>query len=90
MRRLLRLRSLRAGLIDPGSIHVVSTSGTSGAGKGANTAMLFAECNESVRAYSVPKHRHLSEIEQELSAAAGENVAISFTPVLTPVSTSSR
>jgi N-acetyl-gamma-glutamyl-phosphate reductase len=76
---------LRAGLIEPGSIHVVSASGTSGAGKSANPVMLFAECNESVRAYSVPKHRHLSEIEQELSAAAGEAVTISFTPLLVPV-----
>ena len=60
-------------------------SGTSGAGKTPNTQLLFAECNESVRAYSVPKHRHLSEIEQELSIAASESVVISFTPVLMPI-----
>ena len=77
--------ALKSKLIDPGTIHVVSTSGTSGAGKAANPAMLFAECNESVRAYSVPKHRHLSEIEQELSIAADETVRISFTPLLAPV-----
>src|SRR5690606_21515104 len=46
---------------------------------------LFVECNESVRAYSVPKHRHLSEVEQELSIAAGEKVIINFTPHLIPV-----
>ncbi len=79
------LPALSAGLVDPSSVHVVSTSGTSGAGKKADTALLFAECNESVRAYSVPKHRHLSEIEQELSLAAGTAVAISFTPLLAPV-----
>jgi len=77
--------ALRAGIIDPATIHVVSMSGVSGAGKKADTALLFAECNESVRAYSVPKHRHLSEIEQELTIAAGESVRISFTPVLMPV-----
>src|SRR5262249_35988725 len=43
-------------------------------------------CNESVRPYSVPRHRHLSEIEQELSLAAGEPLAIQFTPHLIPVS----
>jgi N-acetyl-gamma-glutamyl-phosphate reductase len=46
---------------------------------------LFVECNESVRPYSVPKHRHLSEIEQELSLAAGTPVTIQFTPHLIPV-----
>ncbi|MEM0897595.1 MAG: N-acetyl-gamma-glutamyl-phosphate reductase [Verrucomicrobiota bacterium] len=76
---------LRAKSIDPGSIHVASMSGVSGAGKKADTKLLFVECNESVRPYSVPKHRHLSEIEQELSIAAGETVAISFTPHLVPV-----
>lgn len=79
--------ALRANIIDPNSIHTVSMSGVSGAGKKADTTLLFAECNESVRAYSVPKHRHLSEIEQELSIAAGESVRISFTPVLAPVTT---
>ena len=69
---------LKEGLIDDSSIQVVSMSGTSGAGKKADTTLLFAECNESVRAYSVPKHRHLSEIEQELSIAADNNVILSL------------
>ncbi|MFL6583965.1 MAG: N-acetyl-gamma-glutamyl-phosphate reductase [Chthoniobacterales bacterium] len=63
-----------------------SLSGVSGAGRKADLQYLFPECNESLRAYGVPKHRHLSEIEQELSAAAGEKVAIQFTPHLVPVS----
>ena len=57
-------------------------SGVSGAGRNASLPLIFCEANESVRAYSVPKHRHLSEIEQELSKAAGQQVAISFTPHL--------
>ncbi len=77
--------ALRDGLVDPGTIHAVSLSGVSGAGRKAEIPLLFSECNESVRPYSIPKHRHLSEIEQELSIAAGEVVTISFTPVLTPV-----
>jgi len=76
---------IRNRLVDFASIHVVSMSGTSGAGKSPNPELLFAQCNESVRAYSVPKHRHLSEIEQELSLEAGEPILISFTPILMPV-----
>jgi N-acetyl-gamma-glutamyl-phosphate reductase len=57
----------------------------SGAGRNAKVEYLYAECNESVRAYGVPKHRHLAEIEQELSFAAGKTVRISFTPHLIPV-----
>jgi N-acetyl-gamma-glutamyl-phosphate reductase len=60
-------------------------SGVSGAGRKAELDYLFVECNESMRPYGVPKHRHLSEIEQELSIAAGEQVTIQFTPHLIPV-----
>ena len=38
-----------------------------------------------MRPYGIPKHRHLSEIEQELSIAAGARVTIQFTPHLIPV-----
>ncbi|MEI8292439.1 MAG: N-acetyl-gamma-glutamyl-phosphate reductase [bacterium] len=76
---------LRAGLIDPLDITVASASGVSGAGRKAETALLFGECNESLRAYGLPKHRHLSEIEQELSLAASRRVTITFTPHLAPM-----
>lgn len=76
---------VRGRLINPASIAVASMSGVSGAGRKAEVDYLFCECNESVRAYGVPKHRHLSEIEQELSFAAGAPVVISFTPHLIPV-----
>ncbi|MGA0094200.1 MAG: N-acetyl-gamma-glutamyl-phosphate reductase [Chthoniobacterales bacterium] len=76
---------LRRKLIAPDSIVINSLSGVSGAGRKADVSLLFAECNESLRAYGAPKHRHLSEIEQELSAAAGEKVTVSFTPHLVPV-----
>ena len=76
---------LRRRLIKAGSICVFSMSGVSGAGRTVKADYLFAECNESVRAYSVPKHRHLAEIEQELSSAAGLKVTINFTPHLIPV-----
>jgi N-acetyl-gamma-glutamyl-phosphate reductase len=76
---------LRARLIKPETVIANSLSGVSGAGRKAEADFLFVECNESVRPYSVPKHRHLSEIEQELSLAAGENIKIQFTPHLIPV-----
>jgi N-acetyl-gamma-glutamyl-phosphate reductase len=60
-------------------------SGVSGAGRKAELDYLFAECNENARAYGVPKHRHLAEIEQELGAAADEKVTINFTPHLIPL-----
>ncbi len=76
---------LRENLIDTTTIVANSMSGVSGAGRKADVSLLFCECNESARAYGVPKHRHLSEIEQELSLAAGETVTISFIPHLIPV-----
>lgn len=76
---------LRAGLIKPHGIIADSLSGVSGAGRKAELDYLFCECNESVRAYGVPKHRHLSEIEEQLSIAAGAPVVIQFTPHLIPV-----
>ena len=77
---------LRDGLIDASDIAVSSASGVSGAGRKAETALLYGECNESLRAYGLPKHRHLSEIEQELSLAASRPVVITFTPHLAPMS----
>jgi N-acetyl-gamma-glutamyl-phosphate reductase len=76
---------LREQLIKPGSIVANSLSGVSGAGRKAEVDYLFVECNESVRPYGVPKHRHLAEIEQELSVAADCAVTIQFTPHLIPV-----
>jgi N-acetyl-gamma-glutamyl-phosphate reductase len=76
---------LKAKLVKPTGIIADSLSGVSGAGRKAELDYLFVECNESVRPYSIPKHRHLSEIEQELSLAAGETVTIQFTPHLIPV-----
>jgi N-acetyl-gamma-glutamyl-phosphate reductase len=76
---------LKAGLVKSTGIIADSLSGVSGAGRKAEPDYLFVECNESARPYSVPKHRHLSEIEQELSLAAGAAVTIQFTPHLIPV-----
>lgn len=76
---------LRAGLLDSSDLIADSLSGVSGAGRKAELDYLFVECNESARAYGLPKHRHLSEIEQELSLAAAKPVKLQFTPHLIPV-----
>jgi N-acetyl-gamma-glutamyl-phosphate reductase len=83
---LIPLRPLiRRKAIDRNRIVVTSLSGVTGAGRKMEADYLFAECNESMRPYGVPKHRHLSEIEQELSILAGEKIMIQFTPHLVPV-----
>ncbi|MGA2853149.1 MAG: N-acetyl-gamma-glutamyl-phosphate reductase [Verrucomicrobiota bacterium] len=76
---------LKAGLVKSTGIIADSLSGVSGAGRKAEVDYLFCECNESARPYGVPKHRHLSEIEEQLSFAAGAKVTIQFTPHLIPV-----
>jgi len=76
---------LRAGLIQSTGIIADCLSGVTGAGRKVEADYLFAECNESVRPYGIPKHRHLSEIEEQLSLAAGEPVIIQFSPHLIPV-----
>jgi len=75
---------MRERLIEPGSICVTSLSGVTGTGRKVEADYLFAECNESIRPYAVPKHRHLSEIEQELSLLAAGPVTIQFIPHLVP------
>jgi N-acetyl-gamma-glutamyl-phosphate reductase len=76
---------LRDGVLVPSTIIANSMSGVSGAGRKPDLPLLFCECNENARAYGLPKHRHLSEIEQELSLAAGCTVRITFVPHLIPV-----
>jgi N-acetyl-gamma-glutamyl-phosphate reductase len=77
--------ALRHKLIRPETIIVNSLSGVSGAGKKADVLYSFSERDENMMPYSVPKHRHIPEIEQELSNLDGEAVAISFTPHLVPL-----
>jgi len=76
---------LKAGLIEAEDIIVDSKSGVSGAGRTPKLNTLYPECNESISAYSVGKHRHQPEIEQILSRATGKTVQVIFTPHLTPM-----
>lgn len=73
-------------LIDLSNIIVDSKTGVSGAGRGANQAMLLCEASESVKAYGVSGHRHYPEIKQELSLlAGGESIGLTFIPHLVPM-----
>ena len=76
----------RAGLIDVDEIIVDAKSGVSGAGRGLKQNTLFCEAGEGMSPYSVARHRHAPEIEQELGAAAGVAITVNFTPHLIPMS----
>jgi N-acetyl-gamma-glutamyl-phosphate reductase len=76
---------LAAGWIEPTGIIVNSLSGVSGAGRSPKLTTHFPECNESVSAYNVGKHRHTPEIEQALTRIAGQPVEVIFTPHLIPM-----
>lgn len=76
---------LKAGLIARDHIVANSFSGVSGAGKKVEEAYLYVERTESAKAYGLTKHRHLAEIEEQLSAAAGSKIVIQFNPHLAPM-----
>ena len=76
---------LRAGAIDPDEIVIDAKSGMTGAGRAAKEDMLFSEVSEGFHAYGVGHHRHMAELDQEFSKAAGRDVVASFTPHLVPM-----
>ncbi len=76
---------LAGGAVESEGIVINSLSGVSGAGKKADLIYSFCERDSNVTAYGWPKHRHLSEMEQELSSRAGQPVVLTFTPHLLPV-----
>lgn len=77
--------ALVAGLADP-DVVITAVSGTSGAGKAAKPNLIGSEVMGAVSAYGVAgAHRHTPELVQNLSAAAGKPVTVSFTPVLAPM-----
>ncbi len=77
---------LAAGLVEPADLVVVAASGTSGAGRAAKATLLGSEVMGSVSAYKAGgAHQHTPEMEQALTAAAGVDVSLSFTPMLAPM-----
>ena len=76
---------IKANLIELTGIVADGKSGVSGAGKGANVAMLGAEMSESFKAYGVSGHRHLPEIKDKLQVMTGQEVGLTFVPHLVPM-----
>jgi len=76
---------LKAKAIDPDEIVIDAKSGMTGAGRAAKEEMLFSEVSEGFHAYGVGHHRHMAELDQEFSKAAGRDVVVSFTPHLVPM-----
>ena len=71
--------------IDPSTLIADSKSGISGAGRKANLSTQYAECNDAISAYNIGDHRHTPEIEQELSNVAGQDIRVTFSPHLAPM-----
>ena len=76
---------LKAKAIEPDEIVIDAKSGMTGAGRSAKEEMLFSEVSEGFNAYGVGQHRHMAELDQEFSKAAGKDVVVSFTPHLLPM-----
>lgn len=77
---------LKMGLISPKGIVINSYSGVSGAGRKVAEDFIYCERNESMKAYGLPKHRHLSEIEEQLEKAVFADCVVQFNPHLAPMS----
>lgn len=76
---------VEAGVVDLDHLIADTKSGVSGAGRKAETHILYAEAGDNFSAYGVAGHRHLPEIRQGLSQAAGRPVGLTFVPHLTPM-----
>jgi N-acetyl-gamma-glutamyl-phosphate reductase len=80
---LALLPLLADGLVAPDGIHISSASGLTGAGR--TSGKLFIDSNEDMRAYALGGHKHRPEMEQELTAAIGKSVRITFVPHVLPL-----
>ena len=76
---------IEKNLIKSKNIIIDSKSGYSGAGKNLKRKFNFKNLFSSVTAYSVGGHRHVSEIEEQLSKVSNKNIKIQFTPHLIPM-----
>jgi N-acetyl-gamma-glutamyl-phosphate reductase len=76
---------IKERVINVDEIVIDAKSGTTGAGRAAKENMLFSEVSEGFHAYGVAHHRHMAELDQEFSLAAGRAVTVTFTPHLVPM-----
>ena len=77
---------VKNGLIELDSIIVDAKSGITGAGRGATLKTHYCERNEGLEAYAVTNHRHMGEIEYQLSRISGHQLNVTFVPHLAPMS----
>lgn len=82
---LALLPVLKHKLVRTSGIVIDAKSGVTGAGRKSDTGYSFCELVDNFKAYSAIRHRHTSEIEDQLSIAAGEKITLLFTPHLLPV-----
>ncbi len=76
---------LKAGVVTREHIVANSFSGVSGAGKKTEDQYMYVERAESAKAYGLTKHRHLAEIEEQLSTSVGAKIIVQFNPHLAPM-----
>lgn len=76
---------VKLGLVDPGDIIIDAKTGISGAGRSPKLTTHYPECNESISAYNVGRHRHTPEIDQILRRIVGRDFEVIFTPHLAPM-----
>lgn len=76
---------VEAGLVEVDHLVADAKSGVSGAGRKAETHILFSEASDNFKAYGVSGHRHLPEIRQGLAGMAKRPVGLTFVPHLTPL-----
>jgi len=74
-------------IVNTKNVNVSAYSGISGAGmRNSDPAYLFVERNENITPYKILVHRHVPEINQELSSASDSQISIAFVPHLAPLS----
>jgi N-acetyl-gamma-glutamyl-phosphate reductase len=76
---------IETGVLDDQHLIADTKSGVSGAGRKAETHILFSEASDNFKAYGVTGHRHLPEVRQGLARAAGHDVGLTFVPHLVPM-----
>jgi N-acetyl-gamma-glutamyl-phosphate reductase len=76
---------VEAGVVDLDRLIADAKSGVSGAGRKAETQLLFSEATDNFKAYGVSGHRHWPEIRQGLADVSGRQVGLTFVPHLTPM-----
>lgn len=71
---------------DMSDLVVVAASGTTGAGRSAKINLIASEVSGSLSSYKFGGvHQHTPEIEEALSVISGQDVKVSFTPILAPM-----